>query len=184
MLANQLSQATAIIQHGGVIAYSTDTVLGLGCDPNHRNAVERILWLKQRGIEKGLILLVANANAMEKFSQPLSNEQRSTITAVSPTTPISWLVPARHSAPAWLTGEHDRVAMRISQHPLTNKLCESVGAIVSTSANFSNYPNADNAQQLRDWFGPYLDYVIIGEAGTGMPSEIRDLIYGKLLRKN
>ena len=182
MLANQLSQAAAIIQHGGVIAYSTDTVLGLGCDPNNQAAVEKILWLKHRSIAKGLILLVENMHALGEFTQPLSTEQTSDIASISSTTPTTWLLPAKRSTPVWITGTHDRVAIRITQHPIARKLCKMVGAIVSTSANISDYPTVINEQQLRDWFGPYLDYVIIGTPGTGVPSEIRDVISGKILR--
>ncbi len=184
MLANQLSQAATIIQQGGVIAYSTDTVLGLGCDPNNQTAVEKILWLKHRSIEKGLILLIESVHALEGYSEPLSTKQTSEILSTSSTTPTTWLLPAQRLTPVWITGAHDRVAIRITQHPIASKLCKILGAVVSTSANFSDYPIAVNAKQLRDWFGPYLDYVIIGTPGTGVPSEIRDLISGKILRRS
>jgi len=181
VLANQIAQAQAIIQQGGVIAYSTDTIIGLGCDPTNSCAVERILWLKQRSLDKGLILLVADIDALEDFSQPLSSTQIEKInSAHSPTT---WLLPKNTRVAKWISGMHDSVAMRVSQHPIATALSQATGAIVSSSANFSSYANAENTDQLRNWFGPYLDYVIIGEPGTGMPSEIHDLLSGKQHRK-
>ncbi len=184
VLANQLSQAAAIIQQGGVIAYSTDTILGLGCDPQNRTAVERVLWLKQRGVEKGLILLMEDPAVVEQYSQPLSNQQYAEISSPVSQLPVTWLLPAQHAAPDWITGGQDRVALRITSHPIARGLCARLGAIVSTSANFSNYPVATDARQIRTWFGPHLDYVIIGASGTGAPSEIRDLRSGRILRKN
>ena len=183
VFANQISQAVSIVRHGGVIAYSTDTVLGLGCDPGHRGAVERILWLKQRSMDKGLIVLVADVHALKQYSQSLTASQYESISSATPT-PRTWLVPAKRSLPVWLTGTHARMALRISRHPLANQLCVSNGAIVSTSANFSGYPSALDHPALRKWFGPHLDYVIIGPKGTGAPSEIHDLISGKILRQS
>ena len=181
MLTNQISEAVAIIQHGGVIAYSTDTILGLGCDPNNRSAIKRVLWLKQRSIEKGLILLVENLEALQQFSQPLTATQCADI--VSTASATTWLLPAHDSIPKWITGKHDRVAIRITQHPIANQICKAAGAIVSTSANFSNDKQLDKHCDLRSWFGPYLDYVIIGAPGSGFPSEVRDLVSGEILRQ-
>lgn len=180
MLANQIAQARAIIQQGGVIAYSTDTILGLGCDPTITSAVDRILWLKQRSIEKGLILLVSDIGQLENFSQPLSSAQIKKLSSTH--TPTTWLLPKHAKAPSWIVGKHINVAIRLVEHSIAAEICHTSGAIVSSSANFSNYPNAENATQLRNWFGPYLDYVIIGETGTGIPSEIRDLINDERLR--
>ena len=180
MLANQITQAQAIIQQGGVIAYSTDTIIGLGCDPANAGAVERILWLKQRSVDKGLIVLVANIDALQYFSQPLTSTQIEKIG--SSHTPTTWLLPKSNQVPSWISGTHDSVAVRLSQHPIATELCHATGALVSSSANISSYPYAENAIQLRNWFGPFLDYVIIGEPGTGLPSEIRDLLNGKRQR--
>ncbi len=180
MLTNQIAQAQAIVKQGGVIAYSTDTILGLGCDPNNSEAVKRILWLKQRSIEKGLILLVADINELEKYSLPLSKTQIKKILTTH--TPTTWLVPKRTSVPYRITGAHDSVAIRLTQHPIATDICQVSGSIVSSSANFSTYLCAENAIQLRNWFGPYLDYVIIGKPGTGVASEIRDLLNDERIR--
>lgn len=140
------------------------------------------MWLKCRGVEKGLIVLAADLDVLQTFSQPLSTSQTTTITSAATEKPITWLLPAKLSTPDWIRGEHDRVAIRLTRHPVTDELCRSNGAIISTSANLSGYPVATSRGQLRSWFGPYLDYVITAPPGTGVPSEIRDLISGEVLR--
>ena len=140
------------------------------------------MWLKCRGVEKGLIVLAADLDVVQTFSQPLSTSQTATITSAATEKPITWLLPAKPSTPDWVTGEHDRIAIRLTRHPVTDELCRSNGAIISTSANLSGYPVATSRRQLRSWFGPYLDYVITRPPGSGVPSEIRDLISGEVLR--
>ncbi len=180
MFANQIAQATAILRSGGIIAYSTETVLGLGCDPNNENAVNRILWLKNRAVEKGLILIVADIQAMQQHTQALSEAQIKRIASTENTT---WLVPARTDTPKWIVGKFENLAIRITTHPTALKLCASNQSITSTSANISGYKTLNSRQEIRDWFGPHVDYVIIGKPGTGIPSEIQDLLSGEKLRR-
>jgi L-threonylcarbamoyladenylate synthase len=179
VLANTVSQASDILQNGGVIAYSTETVLGLGCDPYNKQAVNRILWLKKRALEQGLIVLVADIKAMHQFIQPLSKAQIQQIFASNNTT---WLIPRHHKIPDWLTGKHKNIAVRITTHPTALSLCTSNPGITSTSANVSGYKTLKNKNEIRDWFGPHVDYVIIGEPGSGTPSEIQNLLSGEQLR--
>lgn len=182
MLANRISQAASILNHGGVIAYSTETILGLGCDPFNESAVKRILWLKSRSLDKGLILLVEDIAYIKKISQTLSEEQISRITNSSNEIPTTWLVPAKSSLPSWITGKQNKVAVRITQHPLSKQLCEACGSIVSTSANYSGQIVTRNKEQIRQWFGPYIDYVLIDAPGTGVASKICDVVSGEVIR--
>ena len=182
VLSHSIREAARILQQGGVIAYATDTVLGLGCDPQNRTAVDKLLWLKQRNLEKGLILLVENLAAMEPFTGPLNAKQRLEITRAAHNIPITWVVPAQASVPAWITGPQASVALRIPHHASASALCQAAGAIVSTSANITSHPVATSTQELRDWFGPHLDYVLAGPAGTGVPSEVRELSGAKVYR--
>lgn len=182
MLSNAIEQAASIIKHGGVIAYATDTVLGLGCDPHCREAVDRVLWLKQRSADKGLILLVENTDAMEPYTGPLNAVQRLEIRSAQNDTPTTWVVAALEQVPVWITGSYDSVALRIPRHATAGALCRAAGTIVSTSANVSSYPVLSHSQGLRDWFGPHLDYVLTGPVGTGVPSEVRELMGVKVYR--
>jgi L-threonylcarbamoyladenylate synthase len=179
VLANQVSQAIAIVNHGGVIAYSTETVLGLGCDPSNEDAVNRILWLKNRAVENGLILLVANIDAIQQHTHTLSETQNKRIASTMNTT---WLAPPRADTPKWVVGKSKKVAVRITTHTIALKLCASIQGIISTSANISGYKTLINRQEIREWFGPHVDYVIIGKPGTGIPSKIKDLLSGETLR--
>ena len=183
MLTHRIQQAGRVVEQGGIIAYSTDTVLGLGCDPHNRKAVEKILWLKSRGAEKGLILLTENLETMQHYTHPLTPGQREQITAALEGPPTTWVLPASKTVPAWITGHHESVALRIPRHPLASALCTAVHTLVSTSANLSGYPTATGAGQLRDWFGPHLDYVLLGPEGTGVASEVRELVSAKVHRK-
>lgn len=183
MLTRRIQQARTVVEQGGVIAYSTDTVLGLGCDPHNRKAVEKILWLKSRGAGKGLILLTENLETMQHYTHPLTAGQRDQITAGLAGPPTTWVLPASKTVPAWITGHHESVALRIPQHPLASALCAAVQTLVSTSANLSGYPTATGPEQLRDWFGPHLDYVLLGPEGTGVASEVRELKSMKVHRR-
>ncbi len=179
MLANQVLQASVIVKNGGVIAYSTETVLGLGCDPNNQAAVNRILWLKNRTVEAGLIVLVDSIESLQQHTKSLSADQIASISSAENTT---WLIPANDHVPGWVLGKHEKLAVRITQHATARPLSTATHGIVSTSANISSYKILANQNEIRDWFGPHVDYIVVGETGSTMPSEIRDLITGEKLR--
>jgi len=179
VLANLVLQASVILKNGGVIAYSTETVLGLGCDPNNQAAVNRILWLKNRAVENGLIMLVDSIESLQQHSKSLSAEQVASLSTAKNTT---WLIPANDQVPSWVRGKHDKLAVRITQHATAKPLSAATHGIVSTSANISAYKTLANQNEIRDWFGPHVDYIIVGETGSNMPSEIKDLITGEKLR--
>lgn len=179
MLDRHVSQAHTILRHGGVIAYSTETVLGLGCNPYNQEAVNRILWLKNRAVESGLIVLVNNIEILQKYSQALTQENITTLTATENT---SWLLPASNTVPNWITGAHSKVAVRITDHPLAGPLSSATEGIVSTSANISSYKTLTSQSEIRDWFGPHVDYILTNRSGSGEPSNICDLLTGEKLR--
>ena len=181
MLAKQVSQASVILKHGGVIAYSTETVLGLGCDPFNSEAVNRILWLKNRAVESGLIMLVDSIKSLQEHTTPLSANQVDSIVSADNTT---WLVPANEQVSSWVRGKHEKLAVRITDHPIASRLSSATQGIISTSANISAYKTLKNRQEIWDWFGPHVDYVLIDCAGSGTPSQICDLLSGKILRSN
>lgn len=179
MLAKQVSQASVILKNGGVIAYSTETVLGLGCDPFNSEAVNRILWLKNRAVENGLIMLVDSIASLQQHTTSLSAEQIDSIAAAKNTT---WLVQANKRVPSWVRGKHEKLAVRITDHPTAKPLSAATQGIISTSANLSSYKILADQNEIREWFGPHVDYIIVGETGSNSPSKIKDLITGKQLR--
>jgi len=178
-------EAVRRLEAGGVIAYPTETVFGLGCDPFNPVAVLRLLDLKQRNIEQGLILIASDFTQIEPLLIPLSTVVRNRILKTWPG-PVTWTLPCLPEAPAWLRGSHRSLAVRLTSHPLARSLCESWnGPLVSTSANRHGKPPATSALGVRLAFDAELDYILHGKVtGTGKPSEIRDGVTGRVLRGN
>ena len=180
-----LKQAAQVIQQGGVIAYPTEAVFGLGCDPGNGEAVHRILQMKRRPVAKGLILIAANIEQLEPYVdfQRLDAKVLATIKASWPG-PNTWLIPAKQKTPKWLRGNHNTLAVRVTAHPIAKGLCEAANsALVSTSANLSNQPPATSGKQCRFIFRQQLNHIVAGEVDHhAKPSSIRDAVSGELIR--
>lgn len=178
-----LKLAARCIHAGGVIAYPTEAVYGLGCDPLNPEAVSNLLELKQRDVRKGLILIAANQDQLAPFIETPSLEIQNKLDATWPG-PTTWLLPARPHVPRWLTGQHSSIAVRVTNHPLARALCLAADtAIISTSANISRQPSALNALTVRRIFRNRLDYILPGVTGLQRgPSTIRDAISDAILR--
>ncbi|MDB6061922.1 MAG: yrdC [Verrucomicrobiaceae bacterium] len=179
-----IRRAALALQSGGVIAYPTEGVWGLGCDPLDPLAVDRVLALKQRDPKKGLILVAASIGQFEPLLDGLSAQEREKLEAGWPG-PLTWLVPHSGLIPAWISGGNSSVALRVSAHPTIIALCAAFGGpIVSTSANPSGRPAAINALQVRHYFCERLDYVLPGQRGDQRgPTAIKDLRSDRLLRQ-
>ncbi len=181
-------QLVSVIQElmkQNVIAYPTEAVFGLGCDPDSEAAVMQLLALKQRPVEKGLILIAADYQQLTPYidDSQLSAEQKAAMFASWPG-PVTWVMPARPSTPRWLTGQFSSLAVRVSAHPLVRELCLAFGKpIVSTSANLTGLPPCRTAQEVLEQFGEAFP-VLHGEtSGRQNPSEIRDVLTGNLIRQ-
>lgn len=179
----QLRQAIHSLQTGGVIAYPTEAVFGLGCDPLDPQAVTRLLAIKQRPVSKGLILIAANQAQLAPFIITPSKSIQAKLDATWPG-PVTWLLNPRPDVPHWLTGAYDRLAVRVTSHPVAHSLCLGFGgAIISTSANPNTLPPARNLLTLQRYFHSQLDYLLPGRLGTSnKPSEIRDAETGNIVR--
>lgn len=171
-----------ILSEGGVIAYPTEAVFGLGCDPLDEIAVERILTLKQRDWRKGLILLAADLQQLQPWIS-LPSEELARIGAHWPG-PATWVVPTSQNTPDWITGGRDEVAVRVTAHPVASAIAQAAHtAIVSTSANPAQRPPARSALAVRRYFGDQLDGVVAGPVDTrAQPTPIRHWRSGEWLR--
>jgi L-threonylcarbamoyladenylate synthase len=178
----QLREARRCLDRGDVLAYPTEAVYGLGCDPLNAAAVMRLVALKQRPLEAGLILIAADFTQIEPFVAPLPAPVRRRVFASWPG-PVTWLLPARPDVPTWLRGRHATLAVRITAHPGSRALCRTFGgALVSTSANPHGRPPARTALQVQRYFGAKIA-VVPGPLGNRpRPSEIRDAATGRVLR--
>lgn len=164
-----------------MLAYPTEGVWGLGCLPDRPDAVRRLLDIKQRDPDKGLILIAARCEDLEPYIQPLDGGQQAKLE--SPGGPVTWLVPAAEGASALLRGTHATQAVRITRHSLCRALCLEVGALVSTSANPEGTPPARTSEEVDEMFGSTIDGIVEGPlGGASGPSEIRDLLTGRVVR--
>ena len=175
--------AADVLLSGGVIAYPTEGVYGLGCDPFNADAVGRILKVKVRPLAKGLILIADRLERLLPLLANLSTRELSMLQQSRPR-PTTWVVPHNGRLPAWITGDRDAVAVRITAHPLAKALCHFSGMpIVSTSANRSGKRALVSSIQVRHHFGHELDGVLSGNVQRpGQSSQIIDLVSGKPLR--
>lgn len=178
-----LHHAVQVVRSGGVIAYPTESVYGLGCDPLEHAAVRRIYALKQRDAAKGLILIAAEIRQLLPFIAPLQDDTLRKLKASWPG-PVTWVVPAAPCLPFWLSGGRNTLAVRVTGHPVAAALCSAAGmALVSTSANKSGRPPARTALAVRAQLGDGVDYVLPGAVGgLARPTEIREALTGKVLR--
>lgn len=181
--AFHLQQAARHLRAGGIVAYPTEGVWGLGCDPRNRCALLRLLALKRRDPRKGLILVAADMAQLKPWLAPLTDEQRSRLASTWPG-PVTWVVPHGDPVSRLVTGGRAGIAVRVSSHPVVVGLCRAVGGpVVSTSANPSGRRAPGRSLQVRRYFGSQLDYLLPGQlGGRGGPSTVRDLLSGRILR--
>lgn len=177
-------QAARAMHQGGVIAYPTEAVWGLGCDPYNLDAVEHLLAIKRRPMHKGLILVASDLEQVAGLLAPLTQEQRDKVTATWPG-PVTWVLPdSQNLIPHWVKGKHSSVAVRVSAHKGVKALCDAYGSfIVSTSANFASQEPARDKLKVSIHFKQDLAYVLPGKLGElAQPTQIRSLDNDRLLR--
>ena len=177
-----IADAARKLREGEVIAYPTEAVYGLGCDPHDHEAVSRLLELKGRQESQGLILIADEFSRFEDFIIA-DDSQRRMAMATWPG-PVTWLFPKSTTVPGWISGKHESIALRVTDHPVCRQLCAAFGgAIVSTSANRSGEEPARDWRQVEKSFGTTIAGVVEGAlGGLDRPSEIRDLRTGHVLR--
>lgn len=180
-MQQNIKQAIKILKEGGIIAYPTEGVFGLGCDPFNQTAVMRLLKIKQRDVAKGLILIAASWDQAADLIK-LSNLD---LPKPDPSNPTTWIFPAAKKIPAWVRGDFKSIAIRVTTHPLAKKLCQKFGGpIISTSANLAGQAPSQNTKQTKEQFAAIVDFILPGEVGgLNKPSQICDIKTRKLIRK-
>lgn len=180
---DQVQQAVTALKQGGVIAYPTEAVFGLGCDPSNEDAIKRIIELKGRDADKGLILIAASYEQLQPYIADLDKQTEHELLASWPG-PVTWLVPASSTVSSSIRGKHTSLAVRVTAHPLVQQLCNGfTGAIISTSANTAGEVPARTAEEVKKYFKDSLDYILEGEtSGLDKPTEIRDALSKEVIR--
>ena len=178
----QLDFAAHCVRVGGIIAYPTEGVWGLGCLPESQEAVRGILRMKERSWTQGLLLVAADISQFADYLSAVSPVEYEQLQADWPG-PVTYLVPDNGRAPEWIRGKHPTLGLRVSAHPLVRALCERTGPLVSTSANISGRPPATRALQVRKFLGAGVDMIVSGKlGGLDGPSKIKVLKTGEVVR--
>ena len=182
-LDQQIENAVTALRAGGVIAYPTEYCYGLGCDPNNDQALERLIGIKRRRAEQGVILIAAELDHVHHYAEldtlPLAEKIRDSWPG-----PNTWLLPTKESVSSWVKGHHNTVAMRVTAHPTSRLLCEKFGgAIVSTSANRHGQKVLMSASAIADEMGVELDCIVDAPlGGASEPSVIQHGVSGERQR--
>ena len=180
--ADQIAEAAALLHAGGVLAYPTEAVFGLGCDPDNHEAFQKIFALKQRPPEQGVLLIASDfsqiAHWIEAPPEAIARAQATWPGA------HTWIFPRTNRVPEWVAGGHSGIALRITAHPIAAALCSAFGGpIVSTSANVHGEPPARSAEEIGAMFSTGLDGVLHGETGgLQRPTPIADALTGAIIR--
>jgi len=181
-IQQQVNQAVLYLRRGKMIAYPTEAVYGLGCDPFNEKAVANLFHVKQRPMEKGVILVAANIAQIQDWVELIGTDWEQKVLSTWPG-PVTWILPLKKPMPDWITGGRDTVAIRVSDHSLVQQLCLAFeGPIVSTSANLCNHPPAMSCQEVFTEFSGKV-FCIDGSLGKlKEPTQIRDAATNRVLR--
>jgi L-threonylcarbamoyladenylate synthase len=175
VLQQEIEKGVKILQKGGVIAFPTDTVYGLGADAFNATAVERIYEIKNRPNHRKLPLLIADVERLTTLADPIPE--------------IAWFLARRFwpggltlvllktdSVPAYLASG-PTIAVRVPDHPVCLAIIRYLGnPIIGTSANISGQPATLTAEEVEQQLGGKIDFVInVGKCPGGKESTVVDV---------
>ncbi len=207
-ITDSVIQAAHWLKKGQLLAYPTESVWGIGCDPFSQQAVMQLLTIKQRPIEKGMIVVTDNTSRLTELLECLTAVERQTVLDSWQADSINttarqahtWVLPIPKNLPitipSWITGAHDSVAVRVIDHPLVKQLCAQMvsvsnpyGFVVSTSCNPSGQPPALSLNEAKRYFldahlhlNQSVGYLQGETLGYQLPSQIGDALTGEIIR--
>jgi L-threonylcarbamoyladenylate synthase len=183
MTGSDIALAVESLRAGGVIAYPTEAVYGLGCDPHDEAALQRLIDIKGRDTGKGFILIASTLDQLTPFLAPIEPAWQIQFDKVWPG-PVTFVVPAAPGISDLLSGFRETLAVRVSDHPVVRTLCNQFnGAMVSTSANRSGDVPCRTHVAVKEALGSSVDVVVQAAVGTlSSPTRIVDVRTGEELR--
>ncbi len=182
---NLLDTAGAVekLRAGHIIAYPTEAVYGLGCDPGNEPAIRKLLSLKGRQASAGFVLIASEYSQLLPWISDIDDSLKNKAMQTWPG-PVTWLFPRAKDVSDYVAGKHETIAVRITAHQPSRDLCAAFGsALISSSANHTATRPARCTAEVEDYFGHKLGGTLAGPlGGAERPSEIRDLLSGKIIR--
>ncbi|MDA0745379.1 MAG: L-threonylcarbamoyladenylate synthase [bacterium] len=161
-----LQRTIDCIRNGGLVAYPTETVYGLGADPFNPTSLERIFAVKGRDAGKSIILLIPNTEHLNALVSHIPDTGQTLIDTFWPG-PLTLVFQARKDLPQHMLGPGNTIALRISDAPVTQSLLALLNApLTSTSANRSGSPPAQSASEALQAFSPDVDLILDGGPST------------------
>ena len=176
------SESVNYLDTGKIIAYPTESIYGIGCDPYNYDAVQKIYKIKNRPNDKPMILIASDMKQIENLIDYNAINQSVIESWPGHTT---WLLPASSACPEWLYEKDSRkVAIRVSAHTTVASICNNFKKpIISTSANKSMDDPIMEIEKIKDVFNKDIDFIVEGCLGNEPnPSVIMDLETGKMIR--
>jgi L-threonylcarbamoyladenylate synthase len=179
-IEKQIELAIAILKKGGIVAFTTDTVYGLGGDPLNKHAVDRIYRVKKRHHDLPLPLLLAGKSDLLKVASMLPECAWQLVEHFLPGG-LTLVLRKSSWVPSTVTASRDTIAVRIPNHPIPISLIRGLGSpIIGTSANLSGRPSPVTAEEVREQLGDVVDFIIDGgRCSGGTESTVLD-VSGKI----
>ena len=183
---NIIDQAVSLLKNGGVVAYPTETLYALGASASNPKAIQRVIEIKNRPMDKGLPLVIFSINDLEFLSKDIPSIAYSLAKNFWPG-PLTLVISARPEIPDLITGGRKSVAVRVPNHPIPLAILKKLSEpIIATSANVTGKNPCLTANEVRKMIGNRVDLTISGLTSSGgLPSTILDLTLNppKILRK-
>lgn len=173
-LMSNLHEAASHLQDHGVVAFPTETVMGVGVIYDDEIAYNRLNHIKRRPEDKPYALMVQEPDQISLFAEVDERSQK-IINAFLPG-PLTLLMPVKEGVPTWVTHGGPTIGIRVSSHFVTEQLLTFVGRpLLVPSANRSGEKPAMSSEEVKAIFGDELDYIVEGHAEGGVPSTIIDV---------
>lgn len=172
-----------VLTNGGVIAYVTDTVWGLGCLPNNESAVKKIYEIKKREAQKPLILMSNDIYPLLDYVKPISKIGQILIKKYFPGA-LTIVTDKSENTPDYITSSMPTVGIRVPDNEVFREICEIIPGhvLATTSANLSHQPSAKTYEQALENMSGLADLIIedYGYAAKGLESTVVGVMNNEL----